>query len=484
MVLQIAITTHHEHSSPTVSFPNLLLEWDRHPGNARNWSTFRKVYTIAIVSVIGFVSTIATSMYSPGHQDVAREFGVSETMAMLPLSFYALGLAFGPMLGSPMSETFGRKIVYLSTIPAFAMFILGSGLSKSIASLCVCRFFAGFFAAPGVSIATATIADTVAPDGRGVPLAIYFTMPFVGSLLGPVIGGLVSEWKGWRWTQWTTLFFAATAFPLLGFVHESYRGVLLQRIAKREGIGSSEHSKKLSNSLRAFFTKTVSRPVHMLFTEPIVGFVCLYCSFQFALLYTFIVGMPYVFSHTYGFSAMQQSLSFLGLTIGAILAGITLVIMDYYVYQSIHRRFRVATPNGFFPPEHRLYPAMLGSCLLPIGLFFFAWTARSDVTWVVSLLAQCVTMLGSILAYVSVNMYMLDTYGPLYGASAAGASSLARYVLTACFPLFTLHMYKSLGTNWTASLLGFCTLAMAPIPLVFWKWGARLRARSCYEMEL
>jgi multidrug resistance protein len=392
-------------------------------------------------------------------------------------------MGFGPMIASPMSETFGRKVVYLATTPVFAILILGSGFCPNITSLCVCRFFAGLFGAPGVSIASATIADITPPESRGVPLAIYYGIPFVGSLLGPLIGGFVAEAKGWRWTQWTTLFFAAAVFPLLGFVHESYRKVILKRLARSEGFELPEPQRDSSKVIRYFFTTTISRPVHMLFTEPIVGFVCLYCSFQFALLYMFIVGSPWVYETTYGFNIKEQSLSFFGLIVGAICACGTLITMDSYIYQSKWRQFRATSSNAEFPPEHRLYPSMLGSILLPTGLFFFAWTARPSIHFIVPVVAQGITMLGSILVYVGANMYMLDTYGPLYGASAAGANSLARYMLTTGFPLFTIQMYQNLGTNWAAGLLGFCTIAMAPIPWVFWRWGPKLRGRSRYERD-
>lgn len=415
---------------------------------------------------------------------MARELQISHELSLLPLSFYALGMAFGPMIASPLSETFGRKMVYLATTPIFALFILGSGFCQGIVSLCVCRFFAGVFGAPGVSIASATIADTTPPEKRGTSLAIYYSIPFLGSLLGPLVGGFVVPAKGWRWTQWTTLFFAATVFPLLGFVHESYRKVLIRRISRRENLELLEPQRDPSKIFRQFLTSTILRPVHMLFTEPIVGLVCLYCSFQFALMYTFIVGSPYVFEVTYGFNMQQQGLSFLGLIVGAFLGTIVLIAIDWYVYQVKHRLFSRTFADREFPPEHRLYPSMVGSVILPCGLFFFAWTARSSIPWIVPVIAQGVTMLGSLLVYVGANMYMLDTYGPLYGASAAGANSLARYFLTAAFPLFTLQMFKVLHVDWATSLLGFCTIAMAPIPWVFWVYGPKLRGRSRYEREM
>jgi DHA1 family multidrug resistance protein-like MFS transporter len=480
----MATTTQMVVSTPTSDFA-VVLNWDSHLDNARNWSKFRKFYTMCIVSSIGFVSTFATSIYAPGHDDVAHEFSVSLTSALLPLSCYALGMGFGPMIASPMSETLGRKAVYLTTVPLFAIFILGSGFSTNIHGLCACRFFAGLFGAPGVSIASATIADITPPDKRGMPLAIYYSVPFLGSLLGPMVGGVVVEWRGWRWTQWTTLFVAAAIFPLVGFIHESYRGVLVQRIAKRESVGGPDRAPKDRKAvLKQFFTTTTSRPVHMLFTEPIVGFVCMYCSFQFALLYTFIVGTPYVFTTTYNFTVGQQSLSFFGLVVGALCATAALVAMDHLIYRPKYLCFRQTSPNLEFPPEHRLYPSMIGSLIIPIGLFAFAWTARPEIHWAAPIIAQGFAMLGSMLTYVSANMYMVDTYGPMYGASAAGANSLVRYVLTATFPLFTLQMYHKLGIGWTASLLGFCTVAMTPIPWVFWFWGAKLRGRSRYEKEM
>lgn len=402
-------TSSHRYGQATMT-TDIIHRWENHPRNARNWSTFRKFYTTLIVSAIGFVSTFATSIYASGHEDVAHEFGISLTLSLLPLSLYALGMGFGPIIASPMSETFGRKVVYLVTTPLFTLLILGSGFCNDITSLSVCRFFAGVFGAPGVSIASATIADTILTSRRGMPLSIYYSIPFIGSLLGPMIGGFVVDAKGWRWTQWTTLFFAAAIFPLLGFVHESYRKVIIRRIAKREGVGIHEPERGSSKIMRLFFTTTISRPVNMLFTEPIVGFVCLYCSFQFALLYTFIVGSPYVFAVTYRFSVQQQSLSFSGLIAGAILAAITIMVMDHRIYQYKYRLFETTTPNTEFPPEHRLYPSMLGSLIIPVGLFFFAWTARPSIHWIVPIIAQGITMLGSSKHYPSINRKLEKSY--------------------------------------------------------------------------
>lgn len=181
--------------------------------NPRNWSITRKTISTLIICSIGFTTTLGASIYAPGHEQVKEEFNVSTTVALLPLSAYSLGLAFGPMISSPLSETFGRKLVYLLTLPLFDIFMLGAGLSNNLASLFICRFLAGLFAAPGVSVAAATISDFTDPRQRVVPLAIYYSIPFIGSAIGPLIGGFAVEGKGWRWTSWVVLIFAAAFHP-------------------------------------------------------------------------------------------------------------------------------------------------------------------------------------------------------------------------------------------------------------------------------
>ena len=84
-------------------------------------------------------------VYTPSYPDVMDQFGVSSAVAVLGLSLYVLGLAFGLVLAAPISETQGRRAVYLISIPIAALFTLGAGLSRNMTSLVTCRFFASFF---------------------------------------------------------------------------------------------------------------------------------------------------------------------------------------------------------------------------------------------------------------------------------------------------------------------------------------------------
>lgn len=271
--------------------------------------------------------------------------------------------------------------------------------------------------------------------------------------------------------------FCLTAFyiPVI-FTRETYKKTVLQRRAKRLGL----EGPKSQTSVKFFVTNLFIRPVHMLFTEPIVLLVCLYNSFTFGLMYTFVVASPWIFERYYKFDLAAQSLSFSGLVIGTISAPLPFILMDTYLYQPRLKKFRQHS-NDRFPAENRLFPAMFGSPILPASLFAFAWTVDARVHWICPIILQGVAIHACLLIYASVSIFMLDAYGPLYGASAAGAAMLSRYTLSTVFPLFSLQMYQGLGVGWATSILAFCAVMLAPIPWLFWRYGERLRKRSRYE---
>ncbi|KAL9097276.1 MAG: hypothetical protein Q9165_000703 [Trypethelium subeluteriae] len=300
---------------------------------------------------------MAGSIYVPGHDDVMRTLGVSSEVAFLPYVFYTLGLAFGPMVSAPTSEAFGRKIIYLVGIPFFALFTLGAGFSQNISSLTVCRFFAGVFGSTGLAAGTPTLTDVWAPAERGIPMALYVTAPFLGPTLGPLIGGYVAQSKGWRWTQWVTLFFTVVFLMPVLFMSETYKKQILKRRAKRQGRSPSNSKRTFLQATAFFLRATLTRPLHMMTVEPIVGLFSLYVALNFATIYNFYAAFPYVFSEAYAFDLGAIGLTFLGMGIGVLLASSGIVFIDRHFYR---KRFQKARLRGEkLAPEHRLYIAMI-----------------------------------------------------------------------------------------------------------------------------
>jgi MFS family permease len=126
-------------------------------------------------------------VYSPALADVMRDFQVSRTAAIVGITLYTLGLAFGPIITAPISERKGRKIVYLSFFPISMLFTLGAGFSKTYASLIVCRFFAGLCGSPALAVGAGTNADLFPPHKRAMTTSLFLMAPFAGPSIGYVI---------------------------------------------------------------------------------------------------------------------------------------------------------------------------------------------------------------------------------------------------------------------------------------------------------
>jgi len=314
-------------------------------------------------------------------------------------------------------------------------------------------------------------------------LGIYYSTPSLGAAVGPLVGGFVERSFGWRWTQWVAVVITCVLYIPVLFTRETYKKVVLRRRAIRMGLGdSSSQQTTVARTIRHFFTVLILRPLHMLFTEPIVTLVSLYNGFIFGLLYTFIISVPWIFRHYYNFSATGESLSYLGITLGTLLACVPFVLIDFSYYQKRLMHWnQTHDASEPFPPEHRLISSMIGSFLLPASLLIAGWTAEFRIHWILPIFFQGMTMLACLLIYAGVNLFMLDAYGPLYGASASGAMMLSRYSLSFAFPMFALQMFEKLGAGWATTLLAGFTFLMAPIPWCFFVYGERIRARSRYE---
>ncbi|CAD6592804.1 MAG: hypothetical protein ASARMPRED_006729 [Alectoria sarmentosa] len=261
-----------------------------------------ELYHTFIPTSIAFLCTFSSSVYTPGFNQVEENFGILEELALLPFVVYLLGLAFGPDIVAPSSETFGRGIIYQICIPIFAIFTLGAGVSQDLTSLVVCRLFAGLFSSPGLSVGTGALSDLWTSDQRGIAMAACITMPLLGPAMGPLIGGFVVEKKGWRWTQWTILLFTATFYVIGLGMCETYKNQILKSRAKKLGLEMpSEPYRSARELVRYFVAKTLKGPISMLCTEKIVAIFSIYVAFNMGLVNCFFAAFPYVFKEQYNF---------------------------------------------------------------------------------------------------------------------------------------------------------------------------------------
>jgi hypothetical protein len=81
-----------------------------------------------------------------------------------------------------------------------------------------------------------------------------------------------------------------------------------------------------------------------------------------------------------------------------------------------------------------------------------------------------------------ISTYLIDAF-TIHAASALAANTILRSLFGAFLPLVGPPLYNKLGLGWGNSLLGFIALAMVPIPLLFWRYGERLRTSKRLKVE-
>ncbi|KAH3383500.1 hypothetical protein KXW42_001935, partial [Aspergillus fumigatus] len=423
---------------------------------------------VLMTATIAFCSSI----YTAAIPSISHAYGCSSTVATLGITTFLLGFASGPLLFAPLSEVWGRNTIFRVVLGLFVLFQIGCALAPNVASMIVFRFFSGFFGSPTVTNSGGSITDIWPQDNRSVPLALFSAASFLGPVIAPTVGGFICQYTSWRWNFWVVLILSGVCYgAMMVFLPETYSHKLL--MDKKRCMPGYSPAKQ--PPVKEMLYTTLTRPWLMLFTEPILFLLSLYMALVYGILYLDFTAYPVVYRETRGWSASIAGLSFLGICVGMAIA--TLISPYVNRIHGIYVR-RLGGPQ----PEARLPHLIVISWLIPVSLFWFAWTASPPTHWISGIVAGVPFGFGLILLFLGITSYLTDCYGS-FGASALAANAVLRSLFGAVFPLFSTSLYHSLGTSWATSLLGFVALAMAPLPWVFYRFGPRIRSRSKYHLR-
>ncbi|QSS57017.1 MFS multidrug transporter [Histoplasma capsulatum var. duboisii H88] len=461
------------------------VKWDGHddPDNPRNMKLARKWAAIVVLAIGSVCVTCASSLYTMTYAQLMEEFNCSRIVATLGLSFFILGLGLGPLVLAPLSEFYGRRIIYVTSFAFFLIWLIPCAVAKNIETMLVARFFTGISGSAFLSVAGGTVGDMFARHELGAPMMIYTASPFLGPELGPLLGGFICEFTSWRWIFYMLLIWSASVLIAIAlFVPETYHPVLLRRkaIRLRRETGDERWRapiERRERSVAQTVLRAVYRPMMLLALEPMCLSLCIFSAILLGIIYLFFGAFQLVFSTLHGFTLSQVGLSFLGLFVGMMVAILSDPLWRKNYTRLARKREMKVGKLGEYEPEWRLPPAIAGAPLVSIGIFIFAWTVYRHVHWIAPIIGTAVFGMGTVLVYSGIFTFLVDAY-PLYAASALAANSFLRSSFGAVFPLFGIQMYHRLGFNWASSLLAFLTVAMAPFPYLFFRYGKWIRKGS------
>lgn len=439
---------------------------------------------------------------------------------VLPITIWEAGEALGPLLIAPLSELFGRAPVFHTANALFFLSTILSALSPNMSVFIASRALTGLSVASNV-LGPAIVGDVFAPEQRGGALSIVGLAPLLGGTVGPVIGGLVAEWLGWRAILAGCAVLAGTVS--VGFavwLRETYGPVILRKGVAMGGKGSGLESGKggyggvsVSVSVRelrapegsdsdsdsssshyedpadakvkipeeeklqqagSLFWTSIVRPVSVLSSSKVMVGLSLFGSAIYAHFYILATTLPTILSDRYGLSPTAIGVIFMFNGIGSYIG----ILICRACLDKTYVKLRNAN-NGVGLPEFRLPLAIIAAFLMPVALLLFGWTAEYTLPLPVLLVAIVVIRMSMIMINVPVMVYVVDACG-IYSASAFTGITVIRSLAGAFLPLGTAGLIHSVGYGWGYTVLSMMNLVLAAVPVLLLKYGSKWRKSSPY----
>lgn len=160
--------------------PRFEVDFDDDGENPQDWPMAKKALVIFFMSFSTLVVVMYSTSYTSGIPGMMATFGIrSKTPVILGITTYMCGLAIGSLLLAPLSEMYGRRPVYLTSVAAFTILVLPSAMANNLAQILVMRFFGAIAGAAMISNAPGTVSDISREDYRALAFSIWSLGPMV-----------------------------------------------------------------------------------------------------------------------------------------------------------------------------------------------------------------------------------------------------------------------------------------------------------------
>lgn len=477
-----SLESQHSRIETTDDGKRLIRFKDDDPEHPRNWPKARKLANVAVIAAMAIMSPLASAAFTPAMRSIQEDLDADQASIIGATTGFVIMLGVGPLVLAPLSETFGRRPVYLVCFSIFTLLQIPTALSPNVATFLTMRALAGFFGSVGIANGGGTISDMFEPGERAGVFGIYLLGPILGPALGPLMGGVVNEFVSWRWIFWITAILSGiVVISAFFFLRESYAPAVLalrrKQIEKDDEAAAGSYTFEGEDS-RPVLRKVggnLWRPIVILFTQPIVLAMSTYQSILWSCNYSLYTQFETIWGQDYGFSDWQVGVMYLPMGLGLLLGAWFVVPKIDSVYKSLAKKH-----GNDGQPEYRLPLANIGAVTTPVCLFIFAWLV--EIHWHWSLIFALVPFgLGQVTIFNCTQNYYIDAFEK-YAASAIAAGSLFRSLIGGIVPVVIPSLIDAVGYGWGISVFAFAGVLMAPVPVLFYWYGPFLRQK--YKIEL
>jgi EmrB/QacA subfamily drug resistance transporter len=176
------------------------------PAAAPESALDRRLVALGVVVVLGtLMSSLSTTIVNVATRTLGGEFGAPLTTVQWVLTGYFLAFASTIPTAGWAAERFGAKRVWISALLLFMTAAALSGSAWSVGALIMFQTLQGVGAGLILPVGQSILAQAAGPLRMGRVMGMIATPLLMGSLAGPVIGGLIISTAGWRWVFFLNL---------------------------------------------------------------------------------------------------------------------------------------------------------------------------------------------------------------------------------------------------------------------------------------
>ncbi|KAK3312269.1 major facilitator superfamily domain-containing protein [Apodospora peruviana] len=473
---------------------------------------WKKRFIVLFASLSAFFSPLTAQIYLPALPILAHDFDVSSAQINLTVTTYMIFQGLTPMFIGGFADTWGRRPAYVICFVIYIAANIGLALCKNFASLLVVRMLQSAGSSTTVALCQAVVADIVTSAERGQYIGITVIPIVLAPSLGPVLGGVLAQYLGWRWIFWfLTVAAAVNLFFLLFFFPETCRMIVgdgsatdahpmyrtfwtmitdsrrRKRAAKGGEKAASVHSKQTTEKSEKKNKFNVLTSLILLF-EKELGILLSYSAIVFSGFYATAAAMPSQLSALYGFSDLQVGLMYLPMAGGSIVAG-------FVCGAVVNRNYRRHAAKLGIPVDKArqmdLTEFPIERARLEVGIPLLALSTTVTVAWGwaleyrASVAVPCVLLflMGAGLVGFSntINVLLVDIY-PAKAGAAVAANNLTRCFIGAAASAVIVPMIDAIGSGWAFTIFAALFAVFSPSLWLVMRNGVRWR-RELREKE-
>lgn len=446
-------STLHSPSSTAVNSPTLSYADPR-----EMYSQRRKTLILFTIAFAGLIGPIGSTIYYPAMKIIEKDLNTTGYLVNLSVSAFMLTMAIMPLAWGVFSDVYGRRKIYLVSLFISFVASVGCAFSKSIAPLLIFRGIQGIGCSSVNSVGAGTISDVFLQKERGRAMGIYLLGALVGPAVGPILGGVMTDYIGWQSIFWLL---AAISFISLVMI---YFALPETKIPTPPGEPEPKKSLNPVKPLAYLRFRNVTQVIFM---------VCMI----YASYYSINISLPNDYGDKYGFSSTVTGFMYFGIGLGNILGSLYGGRYSDYILKKYNQKNNVKKiGNGQLPSEGRLRSIVPGICMFPLGLLLHGWSIHFVWPWYISTFAQFVVGFGMMFVFSSTSTYLVELF-PENSAAIMSVNNFSRFSVSTVAITVYQPVVEVINTGWYFTT--FTVLSLLAALGTFWVY----RYGTAYRMQ-